>query len=141
LDVFAPGAIVPGRSGSSFVIRHSANSRGSGLAIVLIIVPFISEAVIMALLALVFAYFSPETVLPLASVLASAVGVLLLFGRSALRLVRGLFRIATRRGRRVQVVPRPHFEFTSESVATAPPLPLGDLDSAPAGRAATDDSR
>jgi hypothetical protein len=95
----------------------------------------------MTLFAPVFAYFSPETVLPLTSILASAVGVLLLFGRSALRLVRGLFRIATRRGRRVQVVPRPHFEFTSESGATAPPPAHWELDPAQASQSTTDDSQ
>jgi hypothetical protein len=93
----------------------------------------------MTLLTPVFAYFSPETVLPLTSVLASAVGVVLLFGRTALRLVKGLFRIAALRGRRAQAIPRPHFEFTSESVVTAPQPALRELVPAPASQSATDD--
>jgi hypothetical protein len=93
----------------------------------------------MTSLPFVFAYFSPETVLPLTSVLASAVGVLLLFGRGSLRLVRRLLRIAIPRGRRASVVPMPHFIFSKESVATAPQSTLPDHDSATTKLSATGD--
>lgn len=36
---------------------------------------------------MLFAYFGPETVLPLASVLATALGVVMMFGRASLRLL------------------------------------------------------
>jgi hypothetical protein len=95
----------------------------------------------MTLLPLVFAYFSPETVLPLTSILASAVGVLLLFGRASLRLVRRLIRIATLRGRRVSVLPRPHFALSRESAATDPTPAPPDHDPVPASRSTTGDPR
>lgn len=70
----------------------------------------------------VFAYFSPETLLPLTSVIASAVGVFLLFGSNVLRLARRALRTVTMRGRRAARIPMPHFrprEASVESVETA----------------------
>jgi hypothetical protein len=81
---------------------------------------------------LIFAYFSPETFLPMTSILASAVGVLLLFGRNLLQVVRRLLRIATVSRRRPEIIPRPHFRFTEESVEEAQSLPPDPIDPAPA---------
>ncbi len=70
----------------------------------------------------VLAYFSPETFLPLTSVIASAVGVFLLFGNTVLRLARRTLRTVTMRGRRAGTIPRPHFsprEASDESLETA----------------------
>ncbi len=41
---------------------------------------------------MLFAYFGPETVLPLASVVATAVGVVLMFGRMTFRLALAPFK-------------------------------------------------
>jgi hypothetical protein len=41
---------------------------------------------------MVFAYFGPETTMPVASVIAGAVGVVMLFGRNILVFGRGLVR-------------------------------------------------
>ena len=48
---------------------------------------------------MLFAYFGPETVLPLTSMAAAAVGFLMMFGQQALRLTRLAFRRVFR-GRR-----------------------------------------
>jgi hypothetical protein len=77
---------------------------------------------------LMFAYFSPETFLPMTSVLASAVGVLLLFGRNVLQLVRRFLRFAMARGRRPERIPKPHFRFNEERVEEAQPVPSESAD-------------
>jgi hypothetical protein len=64
----------------------------------------------------VFAYFSPETFLPLTSVIASAVGVFLLFGSNVLRVVRRAFRGLSLRGRRAGTIPRPHFQPREQAI-------------------------
>jgi hypothetical protein len=66
----------------------------------------------------VFAYFSPETFLPLTSVIASAVGVFLLFGSTVLRLARRALRTVTLRGRRAGRIPTPHFRPRETSIET-----------------------
>jgi len=48
---------------------------------------------------MLFAYFGPETMMPVASVIAGAVGVVMLFGRNVLLLGRGLVRRVWRRPR------------------------------------------
>jgi hypothetical protein len=64
----------------------------------------------------VFGYFSPEALLPLTSVLASAVGVFLLFGSTVFRLVRRALRVVTVGNRRAVTIPRPHFRPREVSV-------------------------
>ena len=55
---------------------------------------------------MIFAYFGPETVLPLTSIVAAAVGVVMMFGRNSLRFALMFARRASRflakgfRGRR-----------------------------------------
>lgn len=44
-----------------------------------------------------FAYFGPETLLPVASVLAGAVGVIMICGRNTLRFFGRCFRLFVRR--------------------------------------------
>ncbi len=39
---------------------------------------------------MLFAYFAPETALPLASTAAASVGVVMMFGKSTLRFLKGL---------------------------------------------------
>jgi hypothetical protein len=63
----------------------------------------------MSELTLVFAYFSPDTLLPLTSVIASVVGVFLVFGRTLVRMGRGVIRVALGSQARPRVMPRPHF--------------------------------
>ena len=41
---------------------------------------------------MLFAYFGPETMMPVASIFAAAVGVVLMFGRNVLDVGRGLVR-------------------------------------------------
>lgn len=56
---------------------------------------------------LLFAYFGPETLMPVTSILATVAGVFLMFGRAGFRLVsgRGLFRL---RSTHQTAVPAPH---------------------------------
>jgi hypothetical protein len=58
---------------------------------------------------MVFAYFGPETVLPVTSILATIAAVVLMFGKSMLRLIAGWVRRATFRGRHGQAATGPHF--------------------------------
>jgi hypothetical protein len=46
---------------------------------------------------MIFAYFGPETTLPLASVLAGILGVLMMFGRAASRLLARPLRVLLRK--------------------------------------------
>jgi hypothetical protein len=41
---------------------------------------------------MIFAYFGPETMMPIASVIAASVGAVLLFGKNVLLFGRGLMR-------------------------------------------------
>ncbi len=41
---------------------------------------------------MLFAYFGPETMMPVASVIAATVGVMMMFGRNVVAIGRGLFR-------------------------------------------------
>ena len=58
---------------------------------------------------MVFAYFGPETVMPVTSILATVVAVVLMFGKSLFRLVAYWVRRATFRGRHGQAATGPHF--------------------------------
>ncbi|MGD0043772.1 MAG: hypothetical protein ABSE84_25770 [Isosphaeraceae bacterium] len=58
---------------------------------------------------MVFAYFGPETVLPVTSILATVAAVVLMFGKSLFRLVAYWVRRATFRGRHGQAATGPHF--------------------------------
>lgn len=58
---------------------------------------------------LVIGYFSPETMLPLSSVIATIAGFALLIKRSSIRFVVHCFRAAFRRGSSGPVVKAPHF--------------------------------
>jgi hypothetical protein len=46
---------------------------------------------------MLFAYFGPETFLPMTSLVAAVAGVLLVSGRSFFRFVVGIFQVARRR--------------------------------------------
>jgi hypothetical protein len=49
---------------------------------------------------MLFAYFGPETMMPVASIIAATVGVVMMFGRNILMVGRGLVRRAWPRPRR-----------------------------------------
>jgi hypothetical protein len=58
---------------------------------------------------LILAYFGPETVMPVSSILATIVAVVLMFGKSLFRFVAFWIRRATFRGRHGQAPSGPHF--------------------------------
>ena len=58
--------------------------------------------------ALLLAYFGPETMLPLTSIVATIIGIFMMFGRHSLRLATRIFRIRVRPAR-VGSLTRPHF--------------------------------
>jgi len=72
---------------------------------------------------LLFAYFGPETMLPLTSVVAAVVGVFMMFGRNSVRIIRRAFldRFAGRG--RAQQVPKPHFQVETETRSTSEARP------------------
>ncbi len=41
---------------------------------------------------MIFAYFGPETMMPVASVIAATVGVMMMFGRNVMAIGRGIVR-------------------------------------------------
>ena len=62
----------------------------------------------------VFGYFSPETFLPAASILATVVGVVMMAGRGSWRFLVLCVRRGFRRNERVARVSRPHLRLRSE---------------------------
>lgn len=46
---------------------------------------------------MIFAYFGPETMMPVASIFAAAIGVVLMFGRNVMSIGRGMMRRVWRR--------------------------------------------
>jgi hypothetical protein len=58
---------------------------------------------------LIFAYFSPETMLPLSSVIASLAGFAMLIKRSSIRFLVQCCRAALRIGKRDSGIGKPHF--------------------------------
>jgi hypothetical protein len=58
----------------------------------------------------VIAYFSPETVLPVTSLLATVLGVVMMFGRTIARLVVRRIPPSLLRGKRGKAMKGPHFQ-------------------------------
>lgn len=63
-----------------------------------------------------FAYFSPETLLPVTSIVATVIGVVMMCGKNTFRfLIRGCSRVLPRRkSQRVEITKRPHFQARSQ---------------------------
>jgi hypothetical protein len=68
----------------------------------------------MDLTLLVFAYFSPETILPLSSIIATLAGCALMVKRSSIRFAIGAFRAVIRKRRASRRVRSPHFRVTQK---------------------------
>lgn len=75
----------------------------------------------MLTMAVVLAYFSPETMLPLSSVIATVVGFGLLIKRSSVRFVVHCVRVALRKGSGRSAAPSPHFDAKARSSRSATP--------------------
>ncbi len=60
-------------------------------------------------LSVLFAYFGPETVMPMTSILATIVAVVMMFGRTVYRFAIGWVRAAWYRMRGRNTTPAPHF--------------------------------
>lgn len=65
-------------------------------------------------------YFSPETLLPAASIVATVVGVVMMMGRGSWRFLVLSFKRGFRRGDRVARVSQPHFRLQNEAHTQAP---------------------
>jgi hypothetical protein len=63
----------------------------------------------MAVPSILFAYFGPETILPVTSVLATVLGCFLMFGRMSIRLVMRLLFSRGSRSRDRGSLSKPHF--------------------------------
>jgi hypothetical protein len=67
-----------------------------------------------------FAYFGPETMLPMTSIVATIVGIFMMFGRNSIRLITRYFRFPRlRRAKRANLSPRPHFRVRDRVSETA----------------------
>jgi hypothetical protein len=79
------------------------------------------EAIIMNKIPLIFAYLSPETYLPVTSILATFFGVVLMFGRGTLSLaMRWLRRLGRSRVRTTSQLKGPHFRVPSRHDSRGP---------------------
>jgi hypothetical protein len=63
----------------------------------------------MQAIGFLFAYFGPETVMPVTSILATAAAVVMMFGKTILRFTLGRVRTAWYRVRGGNSAPAPHF--------------------------------
>jgi hypothetical protein len=61
-----------------------------------------------------FAYFSPETLLPVGSIIATVAGVGMMLGRGSLRFLFRAFRRIARPSTWIAGVSRPHFRLNEE---------------------------
>jgi hypothetical protein len=59
--------------------------------------------------AVIFAYFGPETVLPVTSVIATVVGIVMMFGKNTLRLIFRWRKSDPAAGGGPSTAPKPHF--------------------------------
>jgi hypothetical protein len=88
----------------------------------------------MYIISPLFAYFSPETLLPVGSIIATVAGVGMMLGRGSLRFLFRAFRRFARPSTWIAGVSRPHFrlgeegehqaartESTSQSIDATPP--------------------
>lgn len=57
---------------------------------------------------MIFAYFGPETFLPVTSIIATAIGFFMMFGRRSLRLLGSFFVFNRAREPRTPAVRKPH---------------------------------
>jgi len=73
----------------------------------------------MVSLYVVFAYFGPETVLPMTSVIATVVGVFMMFGRTTLRVLFRWRRQEKETPRPAGSPPTPHFAAKERERDTA----------------------
>jgi hypothetical protein len=64
--------------------------------------------------ALVFAYFGPETLLPVTSIVATIVGIVMMLGRGSFRFILQFFRRVRRRRKGVAAVSHPHFQVRDQ---------------------------
>jgi ABC-type lipoprotein release transport system permease subunit len=68
----------------------------------------------------IFAYFSPETMLPATSIIATIAGILMMLGRGSLRYVLRLFKGARRSAGRIAATSRPHVQVRDKAYTQAP---------------------
>ncbi len=68
-----------------------------------------------------FAYFGPETLLPLTSIVVTIVGIVMMLGRGSIRFVLHCVRRRHRRQNGVRSVSHPHFRVRDrEQIPTTP---------------------
>ncbi len=62
----------------------------------------------------VVAYFGPEFLLPVSSVVATIIGIVMMLGQGSLRFMLQFFRRVFRRRKRVAAVRHPHFKVRDQ---------------------------
>ena len=68
----------------------------------------------------IFAYFSPETLLPASSIVATIAGILLMVGRGSLRYVMHTIRFASRAPYRIASTSEPHLHLHDKAYNETP---------------------
>jgi hypothetical protein len=66
-----------------------------------------------------FAYFTPETLLPVTSIIATGVGIVMMVGRGSVRFVVRNARRLRARAKPIAGVSAPHFSVPDQAVARA----------------------
>jgi hypothetical protein len=69
---------------------------------------------------LIFAYFSPETLLPVTSIIATIAGVMMMLGRGVLRFIGRHSNVGLRATARVAGTSKPHLITRDEEQAPSP---------------------
>jgi len=64
-----------------------------------------------------FAYFSPETLLPVTSIVATVIGVVMMGGKTTFRIIARWFRRVLPGRKRVVIARRPHFKARAQEPA------------------------
>jgi hypothetical protein len=64
---------------------------------------------------MLFAYFGPETMLPLTSIVATVVGIFMMFGRTSIRIARRAFLSLLSGKGKTRPLTRPHFQVEKET--------------------------
>jgi ABC-type lipoprotein release transport system permease subunit len=68
----------------------------------------------------VFAYFSPETMLPATSIIATIAGILMMLGRGSLRYVLRIAKGARRSAGRIAATSKPHLQIQDKAYRESP---------------------
>lgn len=71
---------------------------------------------------MIFAYFGPDNILPITSIIATAVGFFMMFGRRSLQFLGSFLVFKSARQPRTPVIGKPHAPATTKSQSPSEPV-------------------